>query len=153
MTTRSSYNDQPTIEDALGFGPAADALASVIADIPMIDTPLTMGVYGEWGSGKTSMLRMIEHRLTQLPGRTTTVIPLWFEAWRYAQQDTALWRALLLRIVAALRGALLDSEALLQALYSDETVEAARAALTQQLETIETQLFRSFARFERGYRA
>lgn len=149
MTT-NRHNDQPTTDDALGFAPAAAVLATLIADTPHDDTPLTLGIYGEWGSGKTSMLKMIERKLTDRPGQTTTVIPVWFESWRYAQQDRALWRALLVRIIASLRAKLLPSETLLRGLHAGETEAQASAALTQQLDDAQTRLYRSFTRDKPG---
>jgi ABC-type bacteriocin/lantibiotic exporter with double-glycine peptidase domain len=34
--------------------------AQVLADIALSNSPLTIGVFGEWGTGKTSLMRMIE---------------------------------------------------------------------------------------------
>lgn len=46
-TVPPGYSDLPATQDELGFAPSAAALA---------DTPLTVGIYGPWGSGKTSMM-------------------------------------------------------------------------------------------------
>lgn len=43
--------------DQLGTGKYASSLADFIIQY---QTPLTIGVQGEWGSGKTSMLNMIK---------------------------------------------------------------------------------------------
>ena len=91
------YSDLPTLEDELGFKPSVDALLQIIQDTILADTPLTIGIYGPWGSGKTSMMRMIIDQID--PQSCLTV---WFDAWRYAQSET-LWRALLLSIVEELR--------------------------------------------------
>ena len=48
-------------EDALGLVNHAEALADFIADS---NTPITIGIQGEWGTGKTSMMRMIEDSLS-----------------------------------------------------------------------------------------
>ena len=96
-TTPPGYGDLPATQDELGFAPSATALTRIVLSAELADTPLTVGVYGPWGSGKTSLMRMI---LTQLDDSRCTAI--WFDAWRYAQQET-LWRALLLCVVEALR--------------------------------------------------
>ena len=65
MTTSPGYSDQPATQDELGFAPFAAALAAISQDVALADTPLTIGIYGPWGSGKTSMMRMILDRLDQ----------------------------------------------------------------------------------------
>jgi len=62
-------------QDRLGFQEYANGLAKVITKC---DTPFVLGLYGSWGVGKTSILRLIEKSLA---GRAETV---WFDAWRYA---------------------------------------------------------------------
>lgn len=86
-------NDQPTEEDALDFTPYVETLADIIQTG---NTPLTIGVFGGWGSGKTSLMKMVRK---QLPDEFTVV---WFDAWKYDKEET-LWRAFLLRILTALK--------------------------------------------------
>jgi polynucleotide 5'-kinase involved in rRNA processing len=57
-------NDLPTECDALDFEPYADTLKDIIAS-PSTHTPLTIGVFGTWGSGKTSLMRMIQKTLPE----------------------------------------------------------------------------------------
>ncbi|NCC35155.1 MAG: hypothetical protein EOM24_24555 [Chloroflexia bacterium] len=95
------YSDLWTTEDELGFGASVAALVEVVGGAELRDTPLTVGIYGPWGSGKTSMMRMMYQTLddrTRHPG----VLPIWFDAWRYAQSE-ALWRALLISVVEEIR--------------------------------------------------
>ncbi|TYB65977.1 AAA family ATPase [Nonomuraea sp. PA05] len=59
--------------DELGFGRYVDPLVQVITD-EATETPFTIGVFGPWGSGKSSLLRMIDQRLAEEhPGRTVRV--------------------------------------------------------------------------------
>ena len=60
----SILSDQPADEDQLGFEPYAQTLAEIVAD-PGTDTPLTIGVFGGWGRGKTSLMRMVQRRLEE----------------------------------------------------------------------------------------
>jgi pantothenate kinase-related protein Tda10 len=47
-------NDQATETDALDFTPYVETLADIVQTG---NTPLTIGVFGTWGSGKTSLRR------------------------------------------------------------------------------------------------
>jgi predicted KAP-like P-loop ATPase len=57
-------DDRPAREDTLGFQPNVDALADILLD-PATHTPLVVGVYGPWGSGKTSLLAMLRDRVAR----------------------------------------------------------------------------------------
>ena len=115
----SILSDQPADEDQLNFDPYAKTLADIVAD-PGTDTPLTIGVFGGWGQGKTSLMRMVQRRLEETAGTTFPVRAVWFNAWLYSHQP-ALWRALISRVLDGVRG-------------FDTLGDAARAKL-RQLET------------------
>lgn len=85
--------DLPTDQDALDFTPYVETLADICKTA---GTPLTIGVFGTWGSGKTSLMRMVRKKL---PKKYTTV---WFDAWKF-DKETTLWRAFLLSILSALK--------------------------------------------------
>lgn len=74
--------DTPTTNDLLGYKRFAEPLVRRIINATGISTPLTIGVYGEWGSGKTSFLKMIDEAL-----RKQDIHPIWFNAWKYDQED------------------------------------------------------------------
>lgn len=76
------WSDEPTKDDLLSF----DAVASTVVDAVLDDAldPLAIGVSGAWGSGKTTILRLIEVDLAarQLPeGQQVLVVPT--DPWRY----------------------------------------------------------------------
>lgn len=85
--------DQPTADDKLGFDQFAVPLATRIAATNRAGTPWTIGVYGEWGSGKTSFLMMVDKAL-----RARGIKPIWFNAWKYVREEN-LWSALIERII------------------------------------------------------
>lgn len=50
------WSDNETSEDLLGFKVHADLLIDVIRDDTVL--PVTVGVFGDWGSGKSSILKL-----------------------------------------------------------------------------------------------
>lgn len=96
----SILSDQPADEDQLNFDPYAQTLTDIVAD-PGTDTPLTIGVFGGWGQGKTSLMRMVERRLT-VENSDFPVRSVWFNAWLYSHQPS-LWRALISRVLEGVR--------------------------------------------------
>ena len=66
--------------DGLGFDAYAQVLAQSALDTP---GPFTIGVFGEWGTGKTSLMRLIQSRLSGEPNVAT----VWFNAWRYEKEE------------------------------------------------------------------
>jgi len=64
--------------DALGLGRYARALGDFILKC---DTPITVGIQGDWGSGKTSIMNLIERHITS----GDTVLTYSINTWQYAQ--------------------------------------------------------------------
>jgi formylglycine-generating enzyme required for sulfatase activity len=110
-----TVNDLPASQDALDFRPYIETLAEVVASS---NTPLTIGVFGSWGSGKTSLMGMVRD---QLPENFTVA---WFDAWKYDKEET-LWRAFLLNVLGAMRKKIKPGEN------------------TQDLDYLETMLYRA----------
>lgn len=81
-------SDLPTGKDFLGFERYADAFARIITS-SNLETPITIGIHGKWGTGKTFLLRMIETKVKERGIKT-----VWFSAWRY-NREKELWVALL----------------------------------------------------------
>jgi KAP family P-loop domain len=67
-------------KDSLGFGAYADALAMLI-DQKDTSTPLTLAINGPWGSGKTSLAKMAEARLSIGSDWDASHVICWFDAW------------------------------------------------------------------------
>lgn len=55
------WSDNETTLDLLGFNVHADLIRSVVTNPDML--PTTIGVFGDWGSGKTSIMKMLESDL------------------------------------------------------------------------------------------
>ncbi|CAG0941813.1 hypothetical protein ANRL1_00704 [Anaerolineae bacterium] len=78
------WTDKATVIDRLGFEDYRGTIDEVVKGA---ETPITIGVFGRWGSGKTSLMLMVEQDLKQVGART-----IWFDAWKYEKEDT-LWRS------------------------------------------------------------
>lgn len=75
-------------QDALGTGPLARGLAMFLRN-PRTEPPVTMAITGEWGTGKSSIMHMMEDDL-RLAGHRS----VWFNAWHH-QGEEHLFGALL----------------------------------------------------------
>lgn len=73
------FVDSPADQPSLGFADLADALAQIAHQS---DPRFAIGVFGDWGSGKTTLMRAIQSRLDALP----EVVTVWFNAWRYERE-------------------------------------------------------------------
>jgi hypothetical protein len=92
--TPNRLADVATDDDKLGYTEFAEAIAAKIVDaVDDGGTPFTIGIHGAWGSGKTSFLKLIEKEL-----KKQSVKPIWFNAWKYNEEDN-LWSAMLQRVL------------------------------------------------------
>lgn len=98
-------DDLPATRDNLRFESYVTTLADIVTS-QRTKTPLTVGIFGSWGAGKTTILQMIEAVIRSSHPVYTL---LRFDAWKFDKQDT-LWRALLLRVLDALEKAIDDSK-------------------------------------------
>ncbi len=75
------YPDKPVEninDDLFNVEVYVNALCSFIMSC---ETPMTISIQGDWGSGKTSMMNMM---MANLQG---TVWPIWFNTWQFSQFD------------------------------------------------------------------
>ncbi|MEM9463131.1 MAG: P-loop NTPase fold protein [Myxococcota bacterium] len=63
--------------DLLGLEQHAEALAGFIAKC---STPMTIGIQGDWGSGKTSLMNFVRAKLGDIHA-----LNIWFNTWQYSQ--------------------------------------------------------------------
>jgi len=67
----SLMNDRPADRDLLDFAPYTNTLLDIIRD-PHTEGPLVIGLFGTWGSGKTSLMKFVQDDLArdaQVPSR------------------------------------------------------------------------------------
>lgn len=72
-------NDRPVKEDSIGhYQVIADQLFETIhCDL---EKPFVIGLFGSWGTGKSSIIKMLESRCEQEKGKNTKVVVV--DAWR-----------------------------------------------------------------------
>ena len=80
------WADIDTKQDFLNYGEAALLVAEVIRNERML--PTSIGVLGTWGTGKSSLLNIIEGELKSDPA-TSNAIVVRFDAWLYQGYDDA----------------------------------------------------------------
>jgi hypothetical protein len=86
----------PLERDSLNLGVDVTMFAALIADAttPM---PLSIGLFGEWGSGKSYFMGLLRNRIAELaaspdPRYHREIVQIGFNAWHYA--DSNLWASL-----------------------------------------------------------
>lgn len=83
---KSSIIDVPrkhTQEDLFGIQVYQDAL---IKYIRLTDTPITIALQGEWGSGKTSLMNLLRYNLCEVDN--SQYYPIWINTWQYSLMKT-----------------------------------------------------------------
>jgi KAP family P-loop domain len=75
--------DDPADVPGLGFDGYAAALAEAIVHSR---AEFSVGIFGSWGSGKTTLMRAIE----RIVAADDNVVPVWFAAWRYEKDPDLL---------------------------------------------------------------
>jgi len=70
-------NDHETAVDLLYCEAAAKTIVRLIRSTP--NTPVTIGVHGEWGAGKSSLLKMASTALAT----DDKALCLWFNGWAF----------------------------------------------------------------------
>lgn len=90
------WSDNETTVDYLNFGIIADACTELLKKAK--GEPISIGVSGGWGAGKTSLVRMIEERLKAVESHgDNKYVVITFNPWLYQDFDSA--RNALLQIV------------------------------------------------------
>ena len=101
-------NDSPEKNSNLfGFDAYAKTIADLIANKEN-KTPLVVGIYGPWGSGKTSLMETVRTYLCDSKkykkGKTyRRCKTVWFQAWKYKDEEEIL-AALIEEIFKTMKG-------------------------------------------------
>jgi hypothetical protein len=90
------------VSDELGVKGSAHRLAELIA-LRETKMPLAIGLFGDWGSGKSHFMNLIDRHLKTLATTSQAdkqwcceIVPIYFNAWHYL--DANLWASLVTEI-------------------------------------------------------
>src|SRR5215831_10930702 len=73
-------------DEPLTSAPDLDIYSKTLSSIIVNSLPrFTVGIYGGWGTGKTSLMKMIQKCLEEY--KNDTIITIWFDAWRYEYEE------------------------------------------------------------------
>jgi len=114
MTILSDHPSQSADKDLLNL----DCTLSVVLDIlrhNRTQTPMTIAIYGDWGTGKTSAMHWLESQLNTwnklIPSKRASlnekemihprVYPVWFDPWKYHSRED-VWRGIISEVILAL---------------------------------------------------
>ena len=89
------WSDKETTQDLLGYTVHASLLKNVVTNEKNL--PITVGLYGDWGSGKSSILKILEEQLK----KDDDTVVVYFDGWSFESFDDAKM-ALIQGIVDAL---------------------------------------------------
>src|SRR4029077_21222564 len=92
------WQDNETDVDLLGFHVHADLIRSVIIDPGVL--PVTVGVFGDWGGGKSSIMKMLKKELSNEEAYPN-VVCLYINGWTfegYEDAKSALLSSILIQL-------------------------------------------------------
>jgi len=87
------WSDKESDKDYLNFGEVSQLVVDILTSPEML--PVSIGIFGNWGAGKSSLLKLIEHDLHQ---KEEQKLVIQFDAWLYQGYDDA--RAALLEVIS-----------------------------------------------------
>ena len=78
-----SFSDSPTHDDKFSIENYINGLSNFITEC---ETPLTIAIQGDWGTGKTSIMYQVEKRLNP-EKQDKKIQTIFFNTWQYSQFD------------------------------------------------------------------
>ena len=95
------WRDSESEHDFLNFTEVADQVVALATNPALL--PISIGVFGTWGTGKSTVLKLVEGRLPKPKegdaGKVTAPIVVKYDAWMHQGFDDA--RAALMEVVAS----------------------------------------------------
>ena len=109
VPNKDSSEPQTILIDDVEENPTSNfnSLGKTIAKIIKDSTPhFTIGIYGEWGTGKTTLMNAIEKNLEepQMAEKEKKVLPIWFNAWQYERDENLVTVSLMKTVAYAMAG-------------------------------------------------
>lgn len=107
------WSDNETDQDLLGFDVHADLIKTIVTDNSNL--PVTVGLFGDWGSGKSSILKILKNGLSSAESKKKHLV-IHFDSWifeGYEDAKTAILTAIIDELASnATLGARVKGEAL-----------------------------------------
>ena len=107
------WSDEPSPVDLLAFGAVAETAVEAVLDDAL--DPIALGISGPWGSGKSTVLKLIQAELASRSGANTEeqILVVETDPWRY-DPDVGAKATLILEVLNALTGELQKREGVTQ---------------------------------------
>lgn len=82
------WSDNETEEDLLGYQVHADLLKKIILNDAML--PISIGVFGNWGSGKSSLMLLLRQSLKEWEEsqHKEIILQVYFNSWQFESYDS-----------------------------------------------------------------
>ena len=94
------WSDNPSSVDLLAFSPVAETVAAAILDDHL--DPVALGVSGRWGSGKTTVLQLVEAELRERNKEDSRILVVPTDPWRY-DPSTGVKESLISEVLSILK--------------------------------------------------
>lgn len=112
LAIASQNNDNPKGKDSLDVASDVNALSKLIA-YKQLQPPLSIGLFGDWGSGKSFFMHEIHKRIDDLSISDKkifcqNIVHIEFNAWHYS--DSNLWASLVSKIFNTLNDKIKGTE-------------------------------------------
>jgi len=153
--TRTSFSpDIPGGKDQLDIMHEVEAIANLIASQDL-KPPLSVGLFGNWGSGKTFFMETLQRQIDAIKGKaegiSENIVHIRFNAWHFV--DANLWASIVSNIFQGLNhffDSRTEEDKKAQALYTElaslktqqAAAEQAQEALEKELENIDGEIDR-----------
>lgn len=84
------WSDNETTQDLLGYQVHADLLRKIILNDAML--PISIGVFGNWGSGKSSLMLLLQQSLHEWEeshqNEHNIILQVYFNSWQFESYDS-----------------------------------------------------------------
>ena len=85
------WSDNETTQDLLGYQVHVDLLKKIILNDAML--PISIGVFGNWGSGKSSLMLLLQQSLqewekSQQNEQHSIILQVYFNSWQFESYDS-----------------------------------------------------------------
>lgn len=92
VTTIKILTDNIEPDPTDDFQKLSDTIVSMIQGS---EPRFSIGIYGDWGTGKTTLMKLVEKKLRKYDSTGENILTIWFNAWRYEREEQLATIALL----------------------------------------------------------